>query len=346
MMELDFSFEKSPAEVYLDTKRPGETVSAAGLIALLEEESEDLADEVLNSLDDRGLILSISELPKASGTGAAALRLRQEEQLVQKGLPSSELDENDPLHLFLEEMELARVSEDEECLLARASANDEKAMALLAEQGIQRVIKLAQEYVGHGVLLMDLIQEGSLGLWQAIQSFRGGDYGVFRDSRIRNAMARAITLQARSSGVFRKMREAMEDYRAVDERLLSELGRNPTLDEIAEEIHMSREETQIIQKMMDDARMIQSAVKPNAPETDAAEDEQAVEDTAYFQTRQRIMELLSGLDDVDAQILSLRFGLEKGLPLSPEETGKRLGLTPDEVVSREAGALSMLRSQD
>ena len=83
--------------------------------------------------------------------------------------------------------------------------------------------------------------------------------------------------------------------------------------------------------------------KAPEPEEEAEEAQQAVEDTAYFQSRQRINELLSGLDEEDAKLLSLRFGLEGGLPLSPEDAGKRLGLTPDEVVARETAALAKLR---
>ena len=85
--------------------------------------------------------------------------------------------------------------------------------------------------------------------------------------------------------------------------------------------------------------------KQPEPEEEKEAEEQAVEDTAYFQMRQRIMELMSALDETDAKLISLRFGLEGGMPLSPEETGKRLNLTPDEVVAREANALSKLRSE-
>ena len=157
-------------------------------------------------------------------------------------------------------------------------------------------------------------------------------------------MAKAVTLQARSTGVGQKMRTALEDYRAVDERLLSELGRNPTIEEIALELHMSVEETAAVKKMLDDARILARAKKPPVDEEEEKEaQEQAVEDTALFQMRQRISDLLSGLNEKDQKLLSLRFGLEGGKPLSPEETGRRLGLTPEEVVAKEAAALMKLR---
>ena len=139
------------------------------------------------------------------------------------------------------------------------------------------------------------------------------------------------------------MRQAMEDYRAVDERLLAELGRNATVEEIAQELHMTVEEAEAVRDMLDSARMLSRAKEVNAPEEEEPEDEQHVEDTALFQARQRIMELLSNVSQEDAKLLSLRFGLEGGLPLTPEETGRKMGLTPEEVVRREAAALAQLR---
>ena len=183
-----------------------------------------------------------------------------------------------------------------------------------------------------------------MGLWKVVSGFSGGDYPSVRDDAIRQAMARAVTLQARESGVGRKMRQALEDYRAVDQRLLAELGRNPTLEEIAQELHMTPEDTATVKRNLDDARILAQATAPKE-EAEPEEENQAVEDTAYFQMRQRITELLSVLPEEDARLLSLRFGLDKELPLSPEDTGKRMGLTPQEVVAREAAALARLRTE-
>ena len=149
---------------------------------------------------------------------------------------------------------------------------------------------------------------------------------------------------AREKGVGQKLRQAVEDYRAVDEQLLTELGRNPTLEEIAQRLHLSVDAAAEVAKTMEAARMIARAKQPQQEEP-TPEDEQAVEDTAYFQMRQRIQELLSQLEETDARLLTLRFGLEGGKPLSPEEVGKHLGLTPEEAVAREAAALSLLRQR-
>lgn len=343
MNELDFSFEQSPWEAFLSARRPGAVISAANLLALLEGEEQQEVEAAFLELETAGMSLDISGLPRG-GTGEAALRLRQEAQLVKKGLNPKELEPNDPLRLYLEEVADIPVSGDEQALAQRCAGGDEQAMVVLTHLGLRRVVELAGTYAGFGVLLLDLIQEGSLGLWQAIGSFRGGEYAPYRDHWIQFYLAKAVTLQARADGVGRKLRTALEDYRAVDERLLSDLGRNPTLEEIALELHMGVEEASAVRKMLDDARLLARAGKAPDPEAERAEAEQAVEDTAQFQSRARILDLLSSLSEGDARVLTLRFGLEGGRPMSPEEAGRRLGLTPGEVLEREAAALAKLRS--
>lgn len=183
-----------------------------------------------------------------------------------------------------------------------------------------------------------------MGLWQSILSYRDGDFEKYRDWWIRQSMAKLITLQARADGVGQKMRRALEDYRAVDEQLLSELGRNATVEEIAQRLHVSAEEAVLISDMLENARTMSKAKAESAPPEESPEDDQKVEDTAYFQLRQRIGELLSALDEQETKLLTMRFGLEGGLPMSPEETGKALGMTPEEVVTKEAEVLAKLRS--
>ena len=337
MNDLDFSFEPDPWETFRMSLTMGDTVSASQILTLLEGEDGQALEDALQELETACVKLDISDLPKSGGTGDTALRLKQEAQLVQEGLNPKALEPNDPLRLYLEEVAAVPVCGDEQ-LLAETGDNPEA----LTNLGLSRVIELAQDYVGYGVLLMDLIQEGSLGLWQAIGCYREGAYAAHRDRWIRFYLARAVILQAYASGIGQKMRRAMEDYRQVDERLLGELGRNATIEEIADELHMSVEEVRTVRKMMDNARMLDKAIRPEEEE-EKKEAEQAVEDTALFQSRQRIGDLLSALDETDARLLTLRFGLEGGRPASPEETGSALGMTAQEVLAREAAALAKLR---
>ena len=346
MNDLDFSFEQTPWEAFLMTKGMGDTISAVTMLSLMEGEAEQQLEEAMQDLETGCMVLDISGLPRVGGSGEAAVRLRREAQLAQKGLDPAELEESDPLRLYLEEIAATPVQGDENLLAERCAGGDETAMVQLTNLGLSRVVQLAGEHTGYGVLLLDLIQEGSLGLWQAIRNYHRGDYAAHRDRWIRFYLAKAVTIQARQSGVGQKMRTALEDYRAVDERLLGELGRNPTLEEIALELHMSAEEADAVRKMLEDARVLAKVKKTAVEEEEEKEaQEQSVEDTAMFQMRQRILDLLSGLSDDDQKLLTLRFGLEGGIPLSPEEAGTRMGLTPEEVVAREAAALAKLRSK-
>lgn len=343
MNDLMFSFEETPWETLLGQLKPGDTLQAGQFLAMMEGETEESVEDALQDMEDAGMVLDLSDLPKPTGTGEAALRLRQEMQWVSKGFHLEDLDVGDPLRLYLEEVAMTPAFGDPQLLAEKSAAGDEGAMIALTNLRLSRVIELAKEHVGKGVLMMDLIQEGSLGLWQAIRDWQSGDFTAYSDQRIRFYMAKAVALQARSNGVGQKLRGAMEDYRTVDEQLLAELGRNPTIEEIADKLHLTVDATAAVKKMLDNARLLAQAKKPEEPEEEEIAQTQAVEDTAYFQMRQRIQDLLADLDKADVQLLTLRYGLEGGLPLTPEETGRKLNLTPDEVVAREAAALAKLR---
>lgn len=342
---MEFTFEQPVWEGVLTALRQGTSLSAVRFLAMLEEESEEDLQDALTLLDKRDILLDTSDLPAYSGCGEMAERLRLEARLVkEKKLPAA-LDENDPLRLYLEELAAVPAAGDMQILAQRWAAGEDSAVERLTALCLSLAVEKAFAYAGQGVLLLDLIQEGGLGIWQAIQGYREGNFESICNRVLDRAMAKAVTLQARANGVGQKMRQAMEDYRSVDERLLADLGRNPTLEEIAVELHMSLEEASAVEETLESARMLYRAKADEQTQQSQPEDEQAVEDTAYFQMRQRIADLLGNLDESDTELLTLRFGLEGGLPLSPEETGTRMGLTAQEVVAREAAALSKLRSK-
>ena len=342
---MEFTFELSPWEQKLDALQAGDTISALDLMALLEEEDEETVLEALDTLEQKGVTLSIRDLPNLPTGGNMALRLRQEAQLVASGNLLTGLEANDPLRLYLEELAATPAAGDITLLAQEHLDGSESASQKLVTLSLSRVVELASELADRNVLLLDLIQEGSMGLWQGILCYEGGDFEAHRDWWIRQYLARAVFMQARSGDLGQKLRQGMEDYRDMDQKLLSELGRNPTLEEIAEAMHVEPEEAATYANMLTMARTRQQVDEAMEPKETEPEDEQAVEDTAYFQMRQRITELLSTLSGEDAKLLTLRFGLEGGLPLSPEEAGRKLGLTPQEVVTREANALMKLRQQ-
>ena len=341
MSNLEFTFEESVLDLFPEAPMSG-FVSAVRFLAVMEERSEEAVEDALLELENSGIVLDISDLPKTPGTGEAAVRLRREAELVKNNTLLTALEENDPLRLYLEELASIPACGDAQ-LLAQECAAGKAVQEQLLNVMLSRVVDTAKEMTGNGVLLLDLIQEGSLGLWQAIVNFEGGDFESYADRWIRGSMAKLITMQARANGVGQKMRQALEDYKAVDERLLSELGRNATIEEIAEQMHMSADEAELVKSMLDNARLVSRAKAENEPEEDPEEEEKHVEDTALFQMRQRIADLLADLPEEDATLLTLRFGLEGGKPLTPEETGRKLNLTPEEVVTKEAAALMKLR---
>ena len=342
---MEFTFEEAAWEAALDGLKKGTSLSAARFLALMEPESEDALEDALALLDKKDILLDIGDLPAYTVSGDTALRLRKEQQLVQEGKLLNGLEENDPLRLYLEEIAATPAAGDAAVLAMECREGNTSAMERLTALMLNRVVTLSCGLVGHGVLLMDLMQEGSLGLWQAVLACPEGDFESYCDRCILRSLHKAITLQARAAGVGQKMRRAVEDYRAVDERLLGELGRNATMEEIAQCLHMSLQEAETVAQMLDAARTVNRAKASTEEKEPTPEDDMAVEDTAYFQMRQRISELLSVLDEASAKLLTLRFGLEGGQPLSPEETGKKLGMTASEVIAAEAAALAKLRNK-
>ena len=342
---MEFTFESSPWEQALENLHTGDEMNMLSLMSLLEEEDEEIVQEALDALAQKGVALSIRDLPNLPVGGNMALRLREEAQLVESGKLLTGLPENDPLRLYLEELAATPAAGDVEMLAQQYLEGDEDAAQKLVTLSLSRVVELASELAGKNVLLLDLIQEGSMGLWHSILCYTGGAFEAHRDWWIRQALYRAIFLQARSGDLGQKLRMGLEDYRDMDQKLLAELGRNPTLEEIAEAMHVTAEEAAVYRDMLNMAkvrRQVDDAMEEKEPEP---EDEQSVEDTAYFQMRQRITELLSTLNEADAKLLSLRFGLEGGMPMSPEDAGRKLGMTAQEVVKREANALAKLRQQ-
>jgi len=329
---MNFILEENPWDRALEELAENATVSALELLTLLEETDEAEAEAFLDSLAQKHITIDINTLPKLGG-GAAAVRLQQEEKLLRQGSLLTTLDENDPLRLYLEEIQDLP-----------AEPTKDMDMQSFTDAMLRSTAKLAEGYVGRGVLLLDLIQEANLGLWQGVQG-EADDRVAACTWWSHHYLCRAVLLQAKASGTGQKLRQAMEDYRAIDEKLLAELGRNPTAEELAEGLHMTVAETEAVAEMLENAQLMHRIKQPKQEEIPQEED-QAVEDTAYFQMRQRISELLSVLEPKQAQLLTLRYGLEGGVPMKPEQVAQKLGMTIEQVVAAEAAALSQLRTEN
>lgn len=343
MSEFVFDAAFSPWEMALSRMKRGSVLSAVRFLALLERDQTVEAESAAMELEEREILLDISDLPRLASGGKNGARLHLEEKCYREGSLLQNLDENDPLRLTLEQIQQIKPLADLDRLAQQAAQGNEKAMERLTGGNLPLVYTIAGEYIGHGVLLVDLIQEGSLGLWQAVMNYRGGSFEEHCGRWIRQAMARAVALQAHANGVGSHMAKAMEAYRKADRALLTRLGRNPGEEEIALEMGVSPEEAALIGKMIRQAQSMDRVRQANAPREPEPEDEQAVEDTAYFQSRQRINEMLSGLSELDTNILTMRFGLEGKAPMSAAQVGEKLGLSAQEVTNREAAALASLR---
>ncbi len=351
-MKLDFTFEDTPWQLFSRRLKQGDTVSALRLLTLLEEEDEDGVEEAFATLQEMDILLDISDLPAQQPSGELGKRLDWEKKLCEKGELLTGLEENDPLRLYLEELAATPACGDARLLSlelgeAISRSRREAVCRMLLNLGLSQVVATAKEYAGNRVLLIDLIQEGSMSLWQAILEYpQGVDYEAYISRSIRCGMLRAIALQARQEGVGQKMRTLCDDYRAADKSLLTRLGRNPTLEEVAQALGITPEEAYRVESLVQSAALLAKAKQANAPREDIPEEkDQSVENTAYYQSRARVEEMLEGLDEQHAKVISLRFGLEGGLPLSAQEVGKQMNLTPEEVVSLEETALAQIRKK-
>ncbi len=350
-MKLDFTFEETPWQLFSRRFKRGDTVSALRLLAVLEGEDEEGVEEAFAALEEMDIRLDISDLPAPEYSGELGSRLAWEKKISTASDLRAELEENDPLRLYLEEIAATPACGDVDLLSMElhddiSPARREAVRQMLTNLCLSRVVTAARQYAGNRVLLIDLIQEGSMGLWQAILDYESGDFAAYADAHIRAAMARAITLQARQNGVGQRMRSLCDDYRSADKRLLTSLGRNPSLEEIAQELNITPDEAFQVESLVQSAALLAKAKQVGAPKEDIPEEEdQSVENTAYYQSRQRVNEMLEGLNETQAKLISLRFGLEGGLPLSAQEVGKKMNMTAEEVVAMESATLEQIRKR-
>ena len=342
-MDLEFTFEENELQTFLQTVKPGSTVQAETLLGLGDQTGREDLEQALAFLTEQRISLDIGNLAVEAGAGTQ--RLKMEENLAKQQDMTCGLEENDPLRLYLEEIAATPAAGDVNLLAADYLAGREEAALLLTNLCLSRVIAISREMAGKGVLLLDLIQEGSLGLWQSIGTYNGGDYESHCDWYIRQYMAAAVILQAADSGLGAKLRQGMEDYRDVDQKLLAELGRNPTLEEIADSLHMTVSQAQTVESMVMAARLVASAHQTPEEKEEDPEDGQAVEDTAYFQSRQRIFEMLSELTEQEKKLITLRYGLESGKPLTTQQVAQLMNISPEDALLMESGALAKMRKE-
>lgn len=329
-------------------------------IAEMLEMDSDQMDKLYDTLENIGVELPLEELiadlpedDNVPGDDIYKIDTIPEEELADPSALMEGLNVDDHVRIYLKEIgKVDLLSSDEEIELSRRMAEgDEVAKMRLAEANLRLVVSIAKRYVGRGMLFLDLIQEGNLGLIKAVEKFdhtKGFKFSTYATWWIRQAITRAIADQARTIRIPVHMVETINKVIRVSRQLLQELGHDPTPEDVAEEMNMPVARVREILKIAQEPVSLETPIGEEEdshlgdfiPDEDALEPAEAA---SFTLLREQLVDVLGTLTPREEKVLKLRFGIEDGRTRTLEEVGREFNVTRERIRQIEAKALRKLR---
>ena len=328
------------------------TITIGDLASELDDVNPDQIDKVFDAFEELGVDLLNDDLDEEPDIED----LKEVEDLKLDEITDTSyegINVDDPVRMYLREIgRIPLLTYDEELDLAkRILKGDEEAKQKLAESNLRLVVSIAKKYVGRGMLFLDLIQEGNMGLIKAVEKFdytKGFKFSTYATWWIRQAITRAIADQARTIRIPVHMVETINKLIRTSRHLLQQMGREPTPEEIAAEMEIPVEKVMEIQKIAQDPVSLETPIgeEDDSHLGDFIQDEDSPEphdSAAYTLLKEQLEEVMNTLTPREAKVLKLRFGLEDGKARTLEEVGREFEVTRERIRQIEAKALRKLR---
>lgn len=318
------------------------------------ELDDDKTEKVFEYLENKGIVAMVPESDTEDDIILDVEDEPTEEELENIGMAVPDgVSIEDPVRMYLKEIGKVPLltAEEEKELAMKMEAGDMEAKKRLAEANLRLVVSIAKRYVGRGMLFLDLIQEGNLGLIKAVEKFdyrKGYKFSTYATWWIRQAITRAIADQARTIRIPVHMVETINKLIRVQRQLLQELGREPYPEEIAEKMGLPVERVREIQKISQEPVSLETPIgeEEDSHLGDFIQDDNVpvpAEAAAFTLLKEQLVEVLGTLTEREQKVLCLRFGLEDGRARTLEEVGKEFDVTRERIRQIEAKALRKLR---